>query len=100
MAALIIIISVVLLYESFITDHGTTVMKPEENQKCIGTAIRVDYPFYGGMIEPHACAQQCEDNMQHYILYTNGQATQCQILPGCLDWGEDQGVTCSPEANR
>lgn len=94
--ALAAAIVIVLIYESFVEDNSGTEFKPKENQPCEGTPIEVDYPYYGGMLQPHACKPQCEDQEQHYILYTNGKATQCQKLPGCLDWGEDQGVTCVP----
>lgn len=97
--ALIVAIAAVLAYESFIDDDNASEYKPKPDQPCEGTPIEVDYPYYGGMLQPHACAPQCDDNEQHYVLYTNGKATQCQLLPGCLDWGEDQGVTCLPEAN-
>ena len=74
-------------------------LKPKENQPCEGEPIEVNYAYYGGMHSPHGCAPQCEDGKQRYLLYTNGKATQCQKVPGCLDWGEDQGVTCIPPAN-
>ncbi len=93
---LIVAIAAVLVYESFIADKSGDEFKPKENQPCEGTAIEVDYPYHGGMLGPHACSPQCDDEVQHFILYTNGKATQCQKLPGCLDWGEDQGVTCVP----
>ena len=94
--AIIAAISFVLVYEAFIKDTSGKEFKPKPNQPCEGTPIAVDYPYHGGMLQPHACKQQCEDQIQHYILYKNGKATQCQKLPGCLDWGEDQGVTCVP----
>lgn len=93
---LIIAISGTLLYESFFIDSTGAEYKPKPNQPCNGTPIRVDYPYHGGMISPHACQPQCGTNQQRYVLYANGKATQCQTLPGCLDWGEDQGVTCIP----
>ncbi len=95
--ALIAGIFIVLFYQSFIADASKNEFKPEPDQPCVGEPIEVDYPYYGGMLQPHACQPQCDDNIQHYILYSNGKATQCQKLPGCLDWGEDQGVTCVPE---
>lgn len=95
-AAFIIAVAATMLFEAVSTNHGVDQLKPEPGQPCEGTPIRVDYPYYGGMLQPHACQPQCEDQIQHYVLYTNGKATQCQRLPGCLDWGEDQGVTCVP----
>jgi len=97
---LIAAITVALAYESFVADKSGSEFKPKENQACEGTPIEVDYPYHGGMLGPHACNPQCDDKVQHYVLYTNGKATQCQKLPGCLDWGEDQGVTCLPEADK
>ena len=67
---------------------------PKHNKECEGEPLEVDYPYHGGLLDPHACAVQCDDQIQRYIVYTNGKATQCQRLPGCLDWGEDHGVTC------
>lgn len=83
-----------LVYESVIADKSGKEFAPKANQACVGQPLEVDYPYQGGMLDPHACAVQCEDEVQRYIVYTNGKATQCQILPGCLDWGEDQGTTC------
>lgn len=97
-ATLVVAIAAVLFYQSFLADTSKNEFKPKENQECEGEALKVDYPFYGGMLQPHACKPQCDDGIQHYILYTNGKATQCQKIPGCLDWGEDQGVTCIPKA--
>ncbi|PIR53344.1 hypothetical protein COU76_01590 [Candidatus Peregrinibacteria bacterium CG10_big_fil_rev_8_21_14_0_10_49_10] len=96
--ALIVLISGVLLYQSFLADTSKSEFKPKENQECEGEPLSVNYSYYGGMLQPHACAPQCDDGMQHYVLYTNGKATQCQKIPGCLDWGEDQGVTCLPSS--
>ncbi len=93
---LITAIAVTLCYESFVADKTGSEFKPKPNQPCEGTPIEVDYPYHGGMLGPHACEEQCDTTTQRYVLYTNGKATQCQRLPGCLDWGEDQGVTCVP----
>ena len=97
--AVIIVIAIItasLLYESSFQPDSEEQFKPKENQACEGEPIRVDYAYNGGMNSPHGCAPQCEDGKQRYLLYTNGKATQCQTVPGCLDWGEDQGVTCIP----
>ncbi|MCA9370395.1 MAG: hypothetical protein KC680_00340 [Candidatus Peregrinibacteria bacterium] len=94
-AITIAIIAVVLGYDSFVHSDGTE-FKPEPDQMCEGDPIEVEYPYYGGMLSPHACQPQCDDGKQRYVLYSNGKATQCQKIPGCLDWGEDQGVTCLP----
>lgn len=95
---LVIAIAGTLVYESFIDDNSSADFKPKPNQPCEGTPIEVDYPYHGGMLAPHACQPQCDTDRQRFILYANGKATQCQKLPGCLDWGEDQGVTCVPPA--
>lgn len=67
-----------------------------EAQDCKGTPIIVPYSYGGGMLDPHECKVQCDEGVQKYILYSDGQATQCQDLPGCNDTGEDRGVTCIP----
>ena len=72
---------------------------PKNGDTCKGEPIVVSYEYGGGMMDPHECAPQCEDEIQRYIMYTNNIATQCQILPGCADWGEDNNVTCVPEGN-
>lgn len=86
----------VLIYQSFLVDTSGARFAPKPDQPCFGEPLAVDYPYEGGMLDPHACAVQCEDGVQRYIVYTNEKATQCQEVPGCLDWGEDQGVTCIP----
>ena len=63
---------------------------------CVGEPIVVDYGFYGGYIDPHACKVQCTEGGTRYIQYNNGKATQCETPPGCNDWGEDNGVECAP----
>lgn len=70
--------------------------EPVTEQPCTGTPINVDYAFTGGYLEPWACQQQCGTTQQRYVLYTNGKATQCELLPGCNDYGEDNGQTCTP----
>ncbi len=71
-------------------------VEPYTEQACEGTPIKVSYAFTGGYLEPWACQQQCDDQIQHYVLYSNGKATQCETLPGCNDFGEDNGQTCTP----
>lgn len=97
--AVIGIISLTIFYDVFIDDKSTSEFTPKTNQLCEGTPIKVNYPYHGGMLGPHACAPQCDGDVQRFVLYSNGKATQCQKIPGCLDWGEDQGVTCLPPAN-
>ncbi len=72
-----------------------TMPPPEPAAECIGEPIVVSYA-YTGWNKPHACAPQCKDDRPRYILYTDGRATQCETPPGCNDWGEDKGVTCTP----
>ncbi len=67
----------------------------EPEVECVGESIPVDYTF-AGWNEPHACAVQCEDDEPRYILYSDGQATQCEPPPGCNDLGEDKGILCRP----
>ena len=68
---------------------------PERKEEdCFGEPLYVDYPFKDSYLEPHACELQCEDGIQHYVIYSNNLATQCETLPGCNDEGEDRGVTC------
>lgn len=89
-------ILLVVAWQAF-TDPPLPQEKPKEPPKsCIGEPIIVEYAFGGDFMEPWACQIQCEDKIQRYILYSNGQATQCEEVPGCLDWGEDHGVTCTP----
>ena len=66
---------------------------------CKGTPIVVDFTYTGGVAEPHSCKLQCEDGLEHFVLYANGMATQCEALHGCNDYGEDNGVTCEPPQN-
>lgn len=91
----IILVLIIVVVQSFIRPNNSQ-SAPPLNVECIGEALEVDYPFQGGFLEPHACKPQCDDGKQRYILYSNGKATQCQMIPGCLDWGEDRGVTCIP----
>ena len=70
----------------------------EPEQSCQGEPIFVDYAYNYAPVDPHACKLQCADGRRRYIAYSNGLATQCGVPPNCFDWGEDQGVTCIPEA--
>lgn len=66
---------------------------------CKGMPIQVALAYTGGPLDPWSCKPQCDDKQQHYLLYTNGVATQCGELPGCYDSGEDDGVTCKIPTN-
>jgi len=65
---------------------------------CRGDPIPLKSAFTGGSFEPWTCKIQCDDQKLRYILYSNGKATQCEELPGCLDYGEDHNITCVPPA--
>ncbi|HVW66500.1 MAG TPA: hypothetical protein VHA78_02085 [Candidatus Peribacteraceae bacterium] len=69
---------------------------PPPQADCIGTPITVDQPYLGAALDPWTCQVQCNDDQPRYILYSNGMATQCETPPGCLDYGEDHGITCKP----
>lgn len=73
---------------------------PPPKEVCRGERITVDYtfphPLDASFDNPWECKIQCDDNVQRYIYYTNDVATQCAILPSCLDRGEDDLVTCIP----
>jgi hypothetical protein len=96
-------ILLVLVYNAF---HDPIVPErpvQEAEVACQGRPILVPYPFpppaeEEGMDSPWECQVQCEDRVARYLLYTNGKATQCEALPGCLDWGEDNRTTCVPPA--
>lgn len=92
----IILVLLIVVAQAFFRPSSPLSSAPPPNAECEGEALVVDYPFEGGFLDPHACKPQCDDGKQRYIVYSNGKATQCQILPGCLDWGEDRGVTCVP----
>lgn len=84
-------------FQAFTAPRGVkrTPRFPEEGEPCTGEPIEVEYAYDGALLGPHECQVQCKDEKEHYILYTNGMATQCEPLPGCSDWGEDHGVTCA-----
>ena len=67
---------------------------PVPEMDCIGDPIAVDFPYTGGVNDPWTCKVQCDGSKPRYILYSNTKATQCDIPPSCLDYGEDHGITC------
>ena len=89
---LLLFVLLVLFYQSFLRAPLADVLHVEG--ECKGEPLHVDYPFEGKYLDPHACAVQCEDGIRHYVIYSNGRATQCEELPGCRDLGEDRGETC------
>ena len=89
-----------LMWHAFIWQPVFPAKEPEKY--CEGTPLYVQYPYESGYLEPHACKVQCETpSEQRFVLYSNGKATQCEKIPGCLDAGEDSGVTCTvPDAYK
>jgi hypothetical protein len=69
---------------------------PPATAQCEGEPIVVDFRYDGAINEPWTCRVQCDDKKPRYVLYTNGVATQCETPPGCNDYGEDNGITCTP----
>lgn len=100
---IVLIFGIILVSTAFVRVFPPMYRTPTEDilpsSACKGEAIIVDVPYVGTVNEPWTCQVQCEDKKQHYILYSNGKATQCQELPGCNDTGEDTGVTCVPPAS-
>ena len=94
LGGILLIVAVESLFPK--TNVPFIVDKPPVEEECKGEAIKVSYPYEGGMLDPWECQVQCEDKKQRYIVYTNGKATPCEELPGCLDYGEDYGITCLP----
>ena len=98
-AALVLMgISVYVVAQALATpeERTRTPRYPKEGEACSGEPISVSYAYGGGLMGPHECKDQCGSDQERYILYSNGQATQCEPLPGCSDWGEDNGITCKP----
>ncbi len=87
-------ILLVIVAQAFLPEGPLPLPIPKQETFCVGNPIVVDYDFGGSFMEPHACAVQCQDDKPRYILYKNGQATQCETPPGCNDYGEDRGETC------
>lgn len=97
--AFFILIVLMLIYQGVREAKIPSVQdQPKSHVACKGEPIVVDFAFTGGVADPHSCAEQCVDGREHYILYVNGMATQCEALPGCNDYGEDNGITCEPPA--
>lgn len=94
-------IVLLLAVQWILPERVPTLEPPEPQAECKGEPIFVDFAYNGGVNEPWTCRVQCDDQKQRYVVYTNGTATQCEDLPGCNDWGEDNGVTCTaPMANQ
>src|SRR5687768_3064355 len=83
------LIFIVLFYQAVRIARVPTAPPKEEvvEAECIGEALSIPYAYNYTIVEPHSCAPQCADGKQRYLLYTNGVATQCELLPGCNDVG-------------
>lgn len=90
------ILLIVVIESLFPNTSVPSVDVPVAKEDCTGEPIHVAYPYEGGMLDPWECRIQCDDKKQRYIAYTNGKAAPCEELPGCLDYGEDHGITCKP----
>jgi len=82
-------------------DGERQVPQLQPDQTCKGDPIYVEYRWPhsendADFDNPWECQIQCQDKKRYYIYYANGVGTQCDVLPECLDLGEDQGVTCNP----
>jgi len=98
-AAVIAIILAIVAWQAFFPKkYVPGERQAVEGEPCKGQPIPVDYAYNWGPVEPHECKVQCSDGKERYILYSNGLATQCSKPPSCLDYGEDNRVTCVPES--
>lgn len=88
------LIILLLAVQWIIPPRMPEVKLPDPLADCVGEPLSVPYAYTGGVNEPWACQVQCDDQKQRYLSYTNGVFTQCEMLPGCNDTGEDSGVTC------
>ena len=96
-AIFFVVVLGLLFYDAFQKQEKLEAPPPSPPEEaCTGEPITVTYAYSGTVAEPHACAPQCTDGKPRYILYVNGKATQCETPPGCNDWGEDHGITCTP----
>ena len=96
---IVAMLGVQVYYNSLPEEPPEIVVAIEEDKDCSGKPIFVDYPYEGGYLDPAECLVQCEEQVQRFIYYTNGQATQCEESLGCWDAGEDAGITCIPPSN-
>ncbi|OGJ54600.1 hypothetical protein A3D11_02055 [Candidatus Peribacteria bacterium RIFCSPHIGHO2_02_FULL_49_16] len=93
----IVILTTVAWQSLFPREYVPGRKKVQEGEPCKGRPIVVDYAYNWGPVEPHECKVQCGGTIERYIMYTNGLATQCSVPPACLDYGEDNRVTCEYE---
>lgn len=92
-AVFCVICLAMLIHRAFFWQPAYVPLRPPV--ACIGEPIFVAYSYTNGDLTPHACAPQCLDEKQRYIVYRDGFATQCEPVPGCYDEGEDKGVLCT-----
>lgn len=92
-----LVAGILLVQWMFPREYTPGSVPKEPELPCTGEPITVDYAYAYAPEAPYECKVQCLDNRPRYIAYTNGLATQCGTPPNCFDWGEDQGVTCTPE---
>jgi hypothetical protein len=87
---------IALLFIQALFPRQAKPMKPQDlaTEDCIGEPLSIPFAYTGNVVDPWSCQIQCQDKKQRYLVYTNGAATQCEILPGCNDFGEDHGETC------
>ena len=97
-----LVIALFVVFQAFLMPRMSTRTPryPTEGESCVGEPIEVDYEYDGALLGPHECKVQCGTEQERYILYTNGMATQCEPLPGCSDWGEDNGVKCELQMSK
>ncbi len=85
-----------LAVQAVLPDTDPKIEIPEPTTACVGEPIVIPQAYEGTVVDPWTCRVQCDDGKRRFILYSNGRATQCDTLPGCNDWGEDNGITCTP----
>ena len=68
------VLLLIVVVQSIVPSRYVPQEKPPVTEKpCTGTPIKVDYAFEGGYLDPWACQEQCNDQKQHYVLYSNGK---------------------------
>jgi hypothetical protein len=89
-----VIVALLFFHAMFPPNPPQRDLSAAATEDCIGEPLSVPYEYTGNVVEPWSCQPQCADKKQRYLVYTNGLATQCEMLPGCNDYGEDRGQTC------
>lgn len=93
------VIGVQMYYNSLQEELDVILVDVVQDAPCVGKPIFVEYPYEGEYLVPNECAVQCQEKVQRFIYYMNGQATQCEPNLGCFDTGEDRSITCKPPEN-